>query len=58
MRTSARTVSGGSVAKVLHVEPLHQLLVNADFQLLSNCELRFGVERARREAAADVATAV
>ena len=34
MRTSARTVSGGSVLQVLHVQPLHQLLVDAHLELL------------------------
>ena len=48
MRTSARTVSGGSDSKVLHVQALNQLLVNSHLQLL---ELRAALRTQRRSPA-------
>ena len=55
-RTSARTVSGGSVREVLHVQPLDELLVDADLELLEvNLPLGLrrggGAVRRRRHAA-------
>ena len=47
MRTSLRTVSGGKRAEVLHIQPLDQLLVNADLQLLE-IDLPLGLRRRLR----------